>query len=180
MSLPGKPMPGFFTVSIFSNDRNVCLEALARFEKRYGKAHLPLCEYPFTHTDYYQGEMGGPLHKILAGFPKLSSRENLGEAKHFGIKVEKHFAKKGVMSSRSVNVDPGFLTLENFVLLTCKNFAHKIYLGKGVFADLTLIYESEKKYYRPLPWSFMDYTEEPVGNYLLALRAKLKETIKKL
>lgn len=183
MSLPSQPTPGFHTVSIFAQERALCLEALAYFEKRHGKALLPLCEYAFTHTDYYREEMGGSLHKILAGFPKLSPREKLAEEKLFGIKIEKRFAdknsKKDPMESRRVNIDPGFLSLENFILLTCKNFSHKAYLGKGVFSDLTLIYDSKEGHYRPLPWSFKDYTEEPVGKYLLELRKKLRELLKK-
>ncbi|MBL8993140.1 MAG: DUF4416 family protein [Spirochaetia bacterium] len=184
MSLPSKPTPGFYTVSIFAPERALCFEAMACFEKRHGKAHLPVCEYSFTHTDYYQDEMGHSLHKILAGFPKLSPRENMADEKLFGIKIEKRFAQKDSgkdpMQNRRVNIDPGFLSLENFILLTCKNFSHKAYLGKGVFSDLTLIYESKDARYRPLPWSFKDYTEEPVGKYLLELRKKLRESLREL
>ena len=61
----------------------------------------------------------------------------------------------GVEGKRQVNVDPGILSAERLVLATGKNYIHRIYLGSGVYGDLTLIYS--KGSYRPLSWTYPDY-----------------------
>jgi hypothetical protein len=66
--------------------------------------------------------------------------------------VESCYAVEG---RRSVNVDPGYIALEQIVLGTTKGYSHRIYLGHGIFADLTLVYENGT--YRTLPWTYPDY-----------------------
>ena len=56
-----------------------------------------------------------------------------------------------------MNLDPGLITAERLVLATGKNYSHRIYLGKGIFADLTLVFF--KGTYRPLPWTYPDYQD---------------------
>jgi hypothetical protein len=47
------------------------------------------------------------------------------------------------------------VALEKFVLASCKNFSHRIYLGSGVWADLTLIYRAGG--FMALEWTYPDY-----------------------
>ena len=56
------------------------------------------------------------------------------------------------------------------VLASGKNYAHRIYLSKGIYADLTLIYRD--KNYQPLAWTYPDYGETEVRRWLRALREK--------
>ena len=80
---------------------------------------------------------------------------------------------------RRLNIDPGYFCLENLILATSKNFTHRIHLGKGIFADLTLIYT--KGDYQPNPWTFRDYSEPKVRDFFKQARsgfhAQLKEQI---
>jgi hypothetical protein len=73
---------------------------------------------------------------------------------------------------RRVNIDPGLLSQERFVLATGKNFTHRVYLRAGIHADLTLVYQ--KGAYSPLPWTYPDYREPEFLHYLKVLRKKLK------
>jgi hypothetical protein len=57
-----------------------------------------------------------------------------------------------------LNIDPGLLSAERLVLATGKNYSHRIYLGQGIFGDLTLIYERGS--FRPLAWTYPDYRQE--------------------
>ena len=59
------------------------------------------------------------------------------------------------------------------VLATTKGFAHRIYLGSGIFADLTLVYENGT--YRGLEWTYPDY-----GNELIPLLNGWREHYKGL
>ena len=71
-----------------------------------------------------------------------------------------------------VNIDPGYLLFERFVLATGKNYSHRIYIGEGIYADLTLIYQQGA--YRPLPWTYPDYSEKAMGQFLMLVRKKYR------
>jgi len=71
---------------------------------------------------------------------------------------------------RTVNIDPGYLIAERLVLASGKNNTHRIYLGKSIYADLTLIYHD--KDYRPLAWTYPDYAEPKIRGWLRTLRQK--------
>jgi hypothetical protein len=63
-----------------------------------------------------------------------------------------------------------------FILATGKNYAHRIYLGKGIYADLTLIFQ--KGAFRKLPWTYPDYSDPEMLACLMAVRRKYVEDIK--
>ncbi len=106
----------------------------------------------FTHSDYYNEEMGENLMRCFLLFESLSSRENLAGIKLATNDLEHRYGREG---RRSVNIDPGYLALEQVVLATTKGYTHRIYLGKGIFADLTLVYRDGS--YRRLEWTYPDY-----------------------
>ena len=62
--------------------------------------------------------------------------------------------------------------LENLVLATGKSQAHRIYLGEGVFGDLTLIFR--KGTYQPLPWTYPDYASRELIAVLEEVRQRYK------
>jgi len=124
---------------------------------------------PFTYTTYYNNEMGPGIRRQMAGFLNPVALETLPDIKLRTNQIEIGLSSKG---KRRVNIDPGLLSPERFVLATGKNFTHRIYLRDGIYADLTLIYE--KGGYRPLPWTYPDCRESEFLHYLQVLRKKLK------
>ena len=77
---------------------------------------------------------------------------------------------------RSVNIDPGYMLLSRFILATGKEFSHRIYIGKGIYADLTLIYS--RPGFKTLPWTYPDYTEPEMMAYLLEVRNRYAADLK--
>jgi hypothetical protein len=69
-----------------------------------------------------------------------------------------------------VNIDPGYLLPERLVLATGKNFTHRIYIGQGIYADLTLIFQ--KGAFRTLPWTYPDYADRCLIDFLTLVRNK--------
>ena len=67
---------------------------------------------------------------------------------------------------------------KRLVLATGKNFAHRIYIGKCIYADLTLIYQ--KNGYQPLPWTYPDYAHDDIRNFLLLVRNKYTKDLEDL
>lgn len=126
---------------------------------------------PFNYTDYYLAEMGAPLARFFLSFRNLVPREKLAEIKHRTDAVERTLSDE--QGRRRVNIDPGLLTPESFVLATGKNYAHRIYLGQGVYADLTLVYRGGG--YRPLEWTYPDYASDEIRSILSEIRKLLMD-----
>ena len=75
-----------------------------------------------------------------------------------------------------VNLDPGYMLLERFVLASGKNFSHRIYIGRRIYADLTLIYTKGR--FQTLPWTYPDYAEQNMLTYLEQVRKKYVADLK--
>ena len=121
-------------------------------EKELGPIELSGELIDFTYTNYYESEMGAGLKRQFLSFRKLIAPDRLPEIKLFTNGLEKNFAEEG---RRRVNLDPGYLTAANLVLATTKNFSHRLYLGKGIYGEVTLIFKGGK--FEPLPWTYPDY-----------------------
>ncbi|MFH1313328.1 MAG: DUF4416 family protein [Candidatus Eisenbacteria bacterium] len=112
---------------------------------------------PFDFTQYYRDEMGDGLLRKWIAFRELRERAFLSRAKHLAIRTEQDLAQ-GEM--RTVNIDPGYVDDAQVVLATAKNFSHRIYVGMGYYAEVTLIYRD--KDFRPVEWTYPDY-KSPEG-----------------
>jgi len=125
---------------------------------------------PFSNiTSYYEEEMGKDLDKIYAVCLKPVSLENAAGFKLKSNLIEDDYRVDG---KRTFNIDPGFLTHFNFSLLTTKGYAHRLYLGQGIWSELTLIYQD--KHYHPLPWTYPDFKNPRIIEFLEQERKRFK------
>lgn len=141
-----------------------------RLTERLGAIDWESPEFEFNHTHYYTEEMGADLVKSFLGFEKSTNPENLPEIKFDTNQLESDLSVAG---KRRVNIDPGYFSLDHLVIATGKNTSHRIYLGKGVYADLTLVFQSGS--FRPLPWTYPDFRSEKVIDLFNKLRQKFKQ-----
>lgn len=131
-------------------------EAEGRMENVFGQVHLKSETVAFEkYTNYYEKEMGKSLRRCFCSFNPPFQRGALVEAKLATNRIERNMSKS---DKRVVNLDPGLLTLEALSLATTKPYYHRLYLSKGVYGELTLIYR--KGGFEPLPWTYPDYREE--------------------
>ena len=136
-------------------------------EERFGHVDWVSEILAFDRTRYYEKEMGWPLHRRFISFMRLIMPESIREIKLHTNEVEKAHLDKG---NRTLNIDPGYLTLERLVLATGKNYIHRVPLGKGIYADLTLIFYDGT--FKPLSWTYPDYAEEKVIGLFNLLRSR--------
>ena len=141
------------------------------------ESHGPLLEKwgPFaldTFTRYYEKEMGPGLEKTFLLFDRPRSTEDIYTLKLRSNALEDQFR---VQEKRQVNVDPGFLTLFNFCLLTTKGFSHRIHLANGIYAEVTLRVMQGK--ITPLEWTYADYRTSEALAFLARGRRHLKNKI---
>jgi len=120
-------------------------------------------------SDYYNKEFGHDIFREWILFSEKIDLEHLYEKKIITCSIEKKFKRD---NNRLVNIDPGIITLSNLQLLTTKNFAHRIYLGEGIFCELTLFFT--KSGVRYLEWTYPDYKTEEAAEFFIESRKKLK------
>lgn len=166
MSIPFAPEKAKLIVAVIINGQDSFDELLALLSRRFGEAEALSPWYDFDFTSYYVPEMGAPLYRRFIVFKELIDQETLPDIKLWTNTVENTFLNQN--GKRRVNLDPGYLTLERFILATGKNFTHRVYLRDGIFADLTLIYT--KGGFQVLPWTFPDYATDTIRNFLAGVR----------
>lgn len=170
MSKPEEPRPAMAVLSIFSGLwENFWPELLGDLEDFFGPSRLVSSALAFDHTAYYEPEFGEPLCRRLLTFERLVGQDSLVAAKLFTNELEINWSRPD--GRRIFNLDPGILTPERLILATGKNFTHRVYLGQGIFADLTLIYQKGR--FQVLPWTFPDYASQDLQELLYAARTEL-------
>jgi hypothetical protein len=120
--------------------------------KHFGEIDCESPALPFTFTDYYKAEMGEGLIRKWVSFEILRERAYLPLAKHVAVAIESQLSRGG---RRLANIDPGYVDDAQVVLSTAKNYAHRIYIGMGYYAEVTLIYEHGA--FKHVPWTYPDY-----------------------
>jgi hypothetical protein len=161
-----------------------------RLEGAFGDFDYEGPELPFGFTHYYDDELGTPLVRQLLAFRRLVDPQELAGIKITTNRIEDELRSTGesrtgsreraesdrpsaeARGPRRVNLDPGLLSLSRLVLASTKDGSHRVPLASGIFAEVTLQYR--RSAFRPLPWTYPDYSSEEVLRCLLDIRALLK------
>lgn len=159
--------------SLFSSDEMLIDKVIGKLREIFGPTDWISPALFFDRTKYYAREMGWPLHRRFISFTNLIKPENIVEIKLTANRVEEEYRQDG---RRRINIDPGYISLERLILATGKNYTHRIYLSKGIYADLTLIFQ--KRSFRPVEWTFRDYAAPETIGFFNDLRKKYKEHIR--
>lgn len=168
MSRPKEPSRVKLTISLITGHKNILKSVLKKLENKFGSIDILSGRFDFSHTDYYRDEMGNGLFRKVISFEKLILPDELADIKLFANFIEDEYLKEN--KKRMINIDPGYISQEKFVLASCKNFSHRIYLQRGVYADLTLIYCAGN--FQPLKWTFPDYAEDGMKRLLKGIRER--------
>ena len=146
-------------------DYNLVVDKL---KDKFGEIELKNEIIPFKHTIYYQKEMGAGLRRSHLAFASCICPGDIAQIKVLTNELEL-LLSDNKEQRRCVNIDPGYLTFSKIVLATTKDFSHRIYLDKGIYAEVTLIY-SKKMGWKTLPWTYPDYKEDHAINFFNNLR----------
>lgn len=165
-----KPAPfvyPFFAVMYNSRkDYEIILEHLTG---RFGEILASGNEYRvIDFTDYYLEEFGDSLKKRFVVMETEVCLESFHRVKIWTNELEVNLYPGEDRSVRVANIDPGYLEPSKLVLYSTKNFSHRVYVGDGIFAEVTLIYERGN--FKFLPWTYPDYRWEPNVEFLKSVR----------
>ena len=173
MSIPKEPKPAKLVTGLFMKEKHLIENIAAELIELFGPVDMVSRWFPFDYTDYYEPEMNAPLFRRMLTFKELIRQSSLADIKILTNEIESNYSKG---EKRLVNIDPGYMLQERFVLATGKNFTHRIYIGKRIYADLTLIYT--KGEFKKLPWTYPDYSDQNMLSFLRQVRKKYVAALK--
>lgn len=162
-------------VGLLSGDRDLMRRTTQLLAKPFGPIDLESDYWPFTHTDYYLAELGDEVDRHFVSFERLIYPDQIAGIKQQTNEIELRAGQEMGASagSRPVNLDPGYVSLGKMVLATTKDYAHRIYLQQGIYAEVTLHFHDGR--WRPWPWTYADYASGMYEEFFLTVREKLKE-----
>jgi len=175
MSLPKAPKPAKLVIGLFMKEKRLIKQVTAELIEVFGSIDMVSPWFSFDYTDYYEPEMNAPLFRRMLTFKELIKQSSLDDIKILTHEIESNYSRE---EKRLVNIDPGYILQERFVLATGKNFAHRIYIGKKIYADLTLIYTKGK--FKKLPWTYPDYSDKNTLSFLIQVRKKYVADLKNM
>ena len=123
----------------------------------------------WDNSDYYREELGWPITRTFIFFKDKIDPLILPDIKLATNKIEEEFS---INNKRNINLDPGYMTLSKVVLASTKNYSHRLYIGKGIFAELTLVHT--KGSYQPQMFTYRDYAAAECIKVFEAARKLLK------
>lgn len=134
---------------------------------RFGPLRYKSPEIPW-HSGHYEDELGSPINRRFLFFDNTITQDALRDIKLATCSMERDLSVEG---RRKVNLDPGILAPARVVLATTKDYAHRIYLGDGIFAETTLIYRHGR--FSSGGFAYSDYLEDEVLELFALMRQEL-------
>jgi len=171
------PKPAKLIISMFSSDKCLFNPYKEMLIKKYGKVDIESSTQPFNFTDYYEGEFGENLMQKLFSFSSLIRQDELAEIKRITNDLETNFVRENIKENipyhqREINLDPGYITLDKYILASTKNGPSRIYLNQGIYAEITLRFIN--KSFVPCEYTYPNYMTNEYIDFLNSVRQKYK------
>lgn len=172
-----EPRPVKLIIGILAADKRCLDTAVEAVETEFGGVDLVSEIWPFEKTDYYKSQTGGHILRQFVSIEKLIDPGCLAEIKHKTNRLEQELAAElGLELPRPVNLDPGIIEPSKLVLATTKNYSHRIYIGKQMYAEVTLFFDKGR--WRTFDYTYPDYRQECYLDFFDRVRKKLLEQLK--
>ncbi|MCX6349273.1 MAG: DUF4416 family protein [Candidatus Aureabacteria bacterium] len=137
---------------------------------RFGEIEAESVPIPFSFSDYYRDELGDSILRQFLSFQAPLSAEDLADIKIATNEMEILLSERG---KRKTNLDPGYVDLSKLVLATTKDATYRVYLGKGIYAQPTLVFREGS--FRPWEWTYPDYREAGAIEFFNKVRQGYKD-----
>ena len=171
------PKPVKLIIGIIAADRQCLHAAIEAIEAKLGKIDLVSDVWPFDKTNYYKDETGKHILRQFVSIERLIHPGKLAKIKHRTNKLEQKLAAKSALPlPRPVNLDPGTIEPSKLILATTKNYSHRIYIGKKMYAEVTLVFDKGR--WNPLPYTYPDYKQKCYHDFFDKVRKRLLEQLK--
>jgi hypothetical protein len=169
MGQPACDPAALLLLAAFSRYEQALRWARDRAVEAWGPMALESPAFEFSETDYYQPTMGPGLRKTFFAFAQPFDPAELPDRKLQTNQWEAQYAGRGEHPEpRPLNLDPGYVTLGKLVLASTKDHSHRVYLSRGIYAEVTLYYKHER--WQPREWTYADYRREDYQQFFSQCR----------
>lgn len=142
----------------------------------FGPLALVSPRFDFRETCYYEPAMGKELRKQFFVCESLKHADCLPAIKVRANELEAKVASTGEFAvRRPLNLDPGYVDEAKLVLASTKDHAHRLYLGEGIYGEITLQYRDRD--WRACPWTYPDYARDDFREFFREMRAMLRQSL---
>ncbi len=170
MGVPTPHPPALLLLAAFSRHGDALDWARQRAAEAWGPIARESERFDFAETHYYDASMGTGLKKVFFVFQRSFDPELLVDVKLTTNAWEEEYAARASKPEpRPLNLDPGYLTPAKLVLASTKDFAHRLYVSRGVFAEITLHYRHGR--WQHHEFTFPDYRREDYQRFFSECRS---------
>ncbi len=172
-----EPNPVKLVIGVLAADYQCLHSAVDALSDKFGNVDFTSNVWPFDKTDYYVDQTGPRILRQFVSIERLIHPARLAKIKLRTNKLEQKLAKAlSIPLPRPVNLDPGIIEPSKLVLATTKNYSHRIYIGRKMYAEVTLIFDKGR--WKPLDHTYPDYKQQCYFDFFEKVRARLLEQLK--
>lgn len=166
-------MPAKLFCGIIGTNMELITEVCEHLVSEFGLLDAQSEAIPFNFTDYYKAEMGDNLIRIFISFFHLIDPSTIADIKIATNSLEDKFVADTRTMARRINIDPGYITASKVVLATTKDFAHRVSIGKGIYAEVT--FNFMKDGFKFFDWTYPDFKSGKYDSFFLETRNMFME-----
>lgn len=156
MAKSSPPEPSLLFVGTLYRKEEYYSTAKEKLISVFGGVIIETPPSDWDYSDYYRNELGTPIKRSFVFLNDEIAPERLADIKLLTNEIERQLSTAG---KRNINLDPGYLTPSKVVLASTKNYSHRIAIGRGIYAEVTLIYRDGR--YLPHLFTYRDYASDP-------------------
>ncbi len=172
MGAPKVPAPVKLITGLLGASDVLLEQAAAALCNRYGPVDSASVPIDWTASTYYHDEMGPNIRRQFLSFERLIAADELATVKLATNDLE---ARWRTASGRQVNIDPGYIAATKLVLASTKDAAHRIYLGRGIYAEVTLLFSNGS--FQPHVHTYPDYAAREAVEFFNWVRGTYLEQL---
>jgi len=166
MGSPQSPGAVKLIAGLLAASDELLLHAIASLAERFGPVDAQSPAADWTVSTYYRDEMGDAIRRQFISFERLIAADELVTMKLATNELEERWRTS---SGRRVNIDPGYIAATKLVLASTKDAAHRIYLGQGIHAEVTLLFSNGT--FQPHAHTYPDYVAPAAVAFFNTVRA---------
>ncbi|UCD52192.1 MAG: DUF4416 family protein [Phycisphaerales bacterium] len=171
------PQPVKLIIGILAANEQHLGAARDALAAEFGPCDLISDAWLFNQTAYYEKQSGPHLLRQFVTIAELIDPGELADCKHRTNRIEQNLSETLAGAfPRPVNLDPGIIEPSKLILASTKNFSHRIYIGKKMYAEVTLVFD--KGTWRRLPYTYRDYLQLPYLEFFDEVKSKLLRQLK--
>jgi len=172
-----KPSPVKLIFGVLAADSEVLAVAVEAICGKFGRADAISDTWPFNMTDYYKSQTGDNILRQFVSIEKLTCPGRLASIKHRANRLEMKLSRRLKLPlPRPANIDPGIIEPSKLILATTKNYSHRIYIGRKIWAEVTLVFDRGR--WKPFEYTYPDYRQKCYHNFFTVVRNRLLRQLK--